>query len=1014
MRVSFYSILAVVFLLFFISSCDDSTNNATDNDNVSSGETKFLTAGNSSSQDYNNGTPEDGADEDIAAGEDDEHKDAEREIAESDIYYVSGDTLWLVNAYKGLISVDISNPSALKIVGRASFKGTPGEMYMKDNKAFILVSGVSENDGITDGYYYNRYVSKLIVVDTADPAKPSVESTYEIKGYFVDSRMVGDVIYVVATEYKYYWYTCDNYETQGDDKINIMSINVADPANIEKSDETSVPGTTYTIYVSNKSIYVTENNNSYSEEGGYSSDVTLFDISNVKGKISKRGTLKTKGYVSDRWKMHESGNKFFAITSSGWNEDNLIESFDITDKDHITKTGELVFMQNQQLYGTKFDNNKMYAVTYYRQDPLHVIDITDPANMTELGQLAVPGWSNYLEVQNDRIFAVGVDDTDGFKAKLSMYNVADPTNPVEMGSISFGTGYSSSTASYDWKAFKIISDLNLILLPVNSYSYDYYHYTYNLHLIDYDMNTGLKERGHISSNSSFLRGIALTNKLMIGITSSEVITADIENRDEPSELGKITLAYYAGELDTCGKNLCGVDSNYYSANTVLAAYDPDNETAPIKWKSDTLPETYGYYRFMKAGDKGYLGGFDYYYDYGMVDDAEGVSTKASSDERTNSVSVFDLNSGDFPKLLGNVKIKIPENDGYYSYYYQSSSAVTESGAFANVSRSYDVYYPEAECYGSDENCDTSGKSEYISFSNINVYNLSDPSVETAEPVMSIKADASFDYTSEIFANGSSLWYTTCEEHGKDSDNRPMLACYAESIDTTDPKAPVKDKKVNIPGNVAGISDDGNYLYTVQREWKRISSGSDDGYYDTYSRKLFILKFNSDRTDVSVIKEIELEDSYSYSYYNSESYGYTYTNYIIQNDRVLIGKNTIDYGSDSCNYYRERSIETDVQVYKAEDGKTVLDKTFKDGSSFYAVKGGGFLIMKYNYNSYYYYGYASDRNITYISPEGKTAEFSLTDNGYGYYYYNINSVLKDGTLYIAKDWYGIEKVELSLD
>ena len=72
--------------------------------------------------------PDEVAADDYADTED-ESGEAEREIVESDIYKFDGNILWLVNQYKGLISVDISNPENLKIIGNLKFKGSVGEMY---------------------------------------------------------------------------------------------------------------------------------------------------------------------------------------------------------------------------------------------------------------------------------------------------------------------------------------------------------------------------------------------------------------------------------------------------------------------------------------------------------------------------------------------------------------------------------------------------------------------------------------------------------------------------------------------------------------------------------------------------------------------------------------------------------------------------------------------------------------------------------------------------------------------
>ncbi|MBU1511664.1 hypothetical protein KKD52_15020, partial [Myxococcota bacterium] len=66
--------------------------------------------------------------------------DTAREISEADIIKVSGDTLYALSAYRGLMVVDISNPSSLRVLGRAPVYGVPFEMYVQDGVAYVIFS----------------------------------------------------------------------------------------------------------------------------------------------------------------------------------------------------------------------------------------------------------------------------------------------------------------------------------------------------------------------------------------------------------------------------------------------------------------------------------------------------------------------------------------------------------------------------------------------------------------------------------------------------------------------------------------------------------------------------------------------------------------------------------------------------------------------------------------------------------------------------------------------------------
>ncbi len=1020
-------IFLIVALFSFFVSCEndrgikDGTEDPVVQDTDDEG--NFVTAGSgedgrgkSGEDDYGDGAPEAGEDADM-----DDGGDAEREIVESDIYKIQDDTIWVVNRYRGLIAIDMSNPAKLKIVGRAPFEGIPGEMYLQEGRAYILVTGLNGKDINTgdEGFWGNRRMSKVIVVDTEDPSKPKVIGSYDMDGTIVDSRQVGDVIYVAATQYRYYWYWCDSMDEYGKDQITLMSINVSDPKDIKKVDEVSLEGTAYTIYVSRRSIYIAEANYDYwSDDHSQNYPVTLFDISDPSGKIEKKAVFETEGFMSDRWKMHEKGDVFFAVSSSSrWGAGtSMIESFDISDPENIERLDKLVFMEGQQLFGTKFEGDRMYAVTYFIEDPLHVIDISDPENMIELGFLEIPGWSTHLEVRGDKILAVGVDDQDGWKTKVSMYDVSDPENPTEMSMIAIGSNYSWSTANYDWKAFRIYDDLGLILLPVNEYEERTWRSIYKLYLIDFDMEKGLTERGHVVSDSPVMRGVAVEEKI-VSIGDRHVMVIDAKDRDNPEILSTAVLAYFVGDLNSCGNQLCGVDSNWYSNPSTLVIYDPDNDTDPVKWRSDPFSkDSYGRANLLKSGNLGYVFNNLYWYYWDDVEPGVdgGSSEGGGRSENARTVKIFNFKKDSNPEEIGTVELLPPEmaNDRYRYYYSFSNSEVSSSGALAFINQEWDYYYPETDCYDSDGDCMGSDRGFSIYRASLHIYDLSDPGKEKVEPVSISSEGRVLDWDTRIVAHGTTFWYTDCERKGFDEKGRELLYCYAVPLDVKDPSKPVVGKRVNIPGKVIGISDDGNYLYTSHIAWNDDYTGDDYYHYrSSYITTLYILKFNSDKTKVSVVERISVPSSWESS---ETMYRYESSDFIVKNDKVFIGtyETVYNYEKNDCFYwyYSNRERRVRAQIFNASDGRKLFDKEYENGGRFGSVANGGFIVSIEDTDGYYY-GYSNSNKMVYISTDGVEKEISLSKKTYGYYSYSIASSVIDDILYIARDWNGIEKINL---
>ncbi|HRQ70678.1 MAG TPA: beta-propeller domain-containing protein [bacterium] len=1033
------TLVVLFFILFVAVGCDNKNNVQKDDEgNLPDGEVtddpdvkdkdengEFITAGANNGNDKGEGDYGDsGNTGNSGAPEDDENAsgdDAEREIVESDIYKVDGNTIWVVNRYKGLIAIDMKDPKALKVVGKAPFEGIPGEMYLSEGRAYILVTGLNGKDlDDKEGYWGGRSMSKVIVVNTEQPSAPKVIGSYELDGTIVDSRQVGDVIYVAATQYKYYWYWCDSRDEYGKDQITLISINISDPADIKKVDEVSLEGTAYTIYVSQKSIYVAEANYDYwNNDYNQKYPVTLFDISDPDGKIVKKGEFETDGFMSDRWKMYEKGDVFFAVsTSDQWGGgDSMIESFDISDPENIEQINKLTFMTGQQLYGTKFEGDRMYAVTYFQQDPLHVIDISDPANLIELGQLEVPGWSTHLEIRGDKILSVGIDDTDGWKTKVSMYDVSDPENPKEMSMIAIGSNYSWSEATQDWKAFKIYDDLGLILLPVNEYEENTWRYMYKLYLLDFDLEKGLKQRGSVTSDSPVMRGVALENEKIISIGDRHVMMIDAADRDKPEILSTAVMAYYVENINTCGNKLCGIDSSYYSQPSTLVTYEPGNDTNPVNWRSNPVSkEAYSYANLIKSGDMGYVFNNMYWYYYGPEDGGEIAFADASAEDETETdakyVKIFKFDDAKNPEEIGSVKILPLEDESEKYYYSYNNAAVSTTGALAFTNQDYDYFYPESDCYESETDCVVKGEGYSIYRSSMYVYDISDPSVKEAKPVVISNDGRALDYDTKIIANGSTFWYTDCERKGVDEKDRELLYCYAVPVDVKDPAKPVKGKKVNIPGKIIGMSDDGKYLYTYHYMWNDEVSQDDENYYNsTYFQTLYILKFNDDKTKVSVIKKISVTNEYE----STESmYRYRWSDFIVKNDKVFIGTNETlyNYEQQECNYwyYSNRETSMNVQIFRAEDGKRLFNKSYENGARYSSVEGGGFLLS-IEENEDYYYGYTNSNNMIYLSADGVEKELKLAEKTYGYYSYSLSAAVIGDDLFVARDWNGIEQVSL---
>ncbi|MFB6205434.1 MAG: beta-propeller domain-containing protein [Haloglomus sp.] len=102
--------------------------------------------------------------------------------------------------------------------------------------------------------------------------------------------------------------------------------------------------------------------------------------------------------------------------------------------------------EGQRVYGVRFVGDRGYVVTFRQVDPLHVLDLSDPANPTEEGYVKLPGYSSYLHpLEGDRVLGIG--EQDG-RVKAVIFDVSDPANPRVEESRVLDAGWSAVSRTH--------------------------------------------------------------------------------------------------------------------------------------------------------------------------------------------------------------------------------------------------------------------------------------------------------------------------------------------------------------------------------------------------------------------------------------------------------------------------------------------------------------------------------------------------------------------------------------
>lgn len=106
----------------------------------------------------------------------------------------------------------------------------------------------------------------------------------------------------------------------------------------------------------------------------------------------------------------------------------------------------------EQVYGVRLIGDRGYVVTFRRTDPLYVLDLSNPFDPRALSELEVAGFSDYLfPLGDDLLLGVGKDaDANGRVGgvKVALFDVANPAQPKQAGSIVLGRAGSVSALDF--------------------------------------------------------------------------------------------------------------------------------------------------------------------------------------------------------------------------------------------------------------------------------------------------------------------------------------------------------------------------------------------------------------------------------------------------------------------------------------------------------------------------------------------------------------------------------------
>ena len=234
-----------------------------------------------------------------------------------------------------------------------------------------------------------------------------------------------------------------------------------------------------------------------------------------KGTLTPKATGSVYGTLLNQFSMDESRNNevFRLATTTPRNWDSKTRNWEPSFNHVFTLDKNLNVLdkledlaEDERIYSARFVDDMLYMVTFREIDPFFVIDLSNPKNIQNLGELKIPGFSTYLHPYDETtIIGIGQEADEQGRIqglKISLFDVSDYSNPIEIAKYVGDDRYARSTALYEHKAFLFNKERNLLVLPIVNNDWQNQDNQYNGALVFNITRNNIELRGLIDHSGS--------------------------------------------------------------------------------------------------------------------------------------------------------------------------------------------------------------------------------------------------------------------------------------------------------------------------------------------------------------------------------------------------------------------------------------------------------------------------------------------------------------------------------
>lgn len=474
-----------------------------------------------------------GGDSEKSKSSSDDHSTTNTQVEgvdEADLVKTDGDYIYATLGDGKVSITDIRNPEQMKIATEIAMEEDfyPSELFLHED--MLLVLGGRFESYPMQGKMDSRLdrmpgksMTTIRLYDVSVPGKPTLIREVGAEGYLNGARKVKNILYFITNVQPNFWmmeqldeeellpYVSDSSRSEEVTPLNYQDISILPGAmeptyTVITAIDLSSPaegkvvtkgylGASEQLYMSTNNLYLTATNYEQVTSGGDSKSSMIWNPGTGNSDVFKfalNGTLVTfqssatlKGGVLNQFSMDEHEGYFRVVTTEGnmWDENNTSKNHLFILDENLKVTGSVEGLaKGERIYSARFMGDKAYMVTFRETDPLFVIDVANPTAPKVLGELKIPGFSNYLHpLDENHLIGFGYETvaeknpqggepiitTKGMK--ISLFDITDFANPKEKDTEIIGESQTYSPIQYNHKALFQNKKRSLFGFPVMIY-----------------------------------------------------------------------------------------------------------------------------------------------------------------------------------------------------------------------------------------------------------------------------------------------------------------------------------------------------------------------------------------------------------------------------------------------------------------------------------------------------------------------------------------------------------------